>query len=956
MDFETLEITYGGKPMLAPDPAGELVAHIQQHFSHFFEPANPLTYASSNLRQTCCDNRPPLVLPRWNQEPRLGLYQYYIPLSLLRPSKVYGLVKCEEDSIEVLSVSTFKVETTYIDSSGKKTKLSRVNREMEVDGAVEITRDVTLVRLIDADYSGKMNRLFLPSSSKPSRMTLSEFVDLLGYEVFNSWYKLRRATLSLLPSVYVDLDSLWRPGELAAVLLEAALGVYATSPTLRYELGSGSFLRKIDAAFYQTLEPPRQNNRRVRVAGITQVNGRKKCDKAVVPFGLDGPVVQTSAVTATGLLPSDFANIVREAEGRYWAGPGYRRLYVDNPGVFADVPGKPLMVGYDSSIVDLNPAGGGQFESFIPVQAFPVQRHYYWITEEKPTCEPEDVIRVQLLEDMPVCGDAAAFHLSDLAEAENCPCGPVKQVLLVDTAGIARSRVRDGQRYAPAQSMGFAKQLRCGDTGEANVYELISVGQGCCPEPGSSVYEPCCNQWFTRYDNLGTVTEKAVGAEISYGETIGQLKGFGASELKYKAYLANSDAYDGCAIDLSGVHAFGTKNSRASGTSPCSPGFDQCAIDYALLKMSGRLPVDPGACKEWYEDLAAAGDGNDYFRRTIESNPENCSYSKKVYNFTNSKTTILTKGADYIVLKHWCDPTSSVSSSSGVDACCVILTDYDMRCVGGRLQRWKQETEVCWNGDCLEKRISRPWFYTGEQAGCCDCGSGSSSVGSSGSGSGGTGCVDGVTVVSPSTGYQSGGTMWDITSSSYDMGTGNWSVSAVANANAGAVPSCAANVSCTVQANAASNPAVTSCLPGSGLKCQGDTITISGTSTPPTSGNCGTWAIQAVVNNITFFDFSFDCAECISVGTCCSGLQLPPTLTAVITGGSSCDGTISLTYDGTAWRGGSLDLSCSGGIWYMQYESEAVSPTVTCNPFSAVGVFAPSSTSCTGGFTVTIAL
>jgi hypothetical protein len=390
--------------------------------------------------------------------------------------------------------------------------------------------------------------------------------------------------------------------------------------------------------------------------------------------------------------------------------------------------------GYDSQIIDLNPAGGGRVSSFIPVQAYPIQRHYYWIGDEKPTCEPEDVIRVQLLEDMPVCGDAAAFHLSDLAETENCPCGPVKQVLLVDTTGIARSRIRNGQRYAPAQSMGFAKQLRCGDTGEANVYELISVGQGCCPEPGSSVYEPCCNQWFTRFDNLGEVTSKAVGAEITYGETIGQLKGTGATELEYKAYLSNSDAYDGCAIDLSGIHAFGTKNSRTGGTSPCTPGFDQCAIDYALLKMSGRLPVDPGACKEWYEDLAAAGTGDDYFRRTIESDPENCSYSKKVYNFTNAKTTVLTKGADYVVLKHWCDPTSSSSSSSGVDACCVILTDYDMRCVGGRLQRWKQETEVCWNGDCLEKRIVRPWFYTGERAGCCDCGSGtSSSTGSSGS-------------------------------------------------------------------------------------------------------------------------------------------------------------------------------------------------------------------------------
>jgi hypothetical protein len=171
--------------------------------------------------------------------------------------------------------------------------------------------------------------------------------------------------------------------------------------------------------------------------------------------------------------------------------------------------------------------------------------------------------------------------------------------------------------------------------------------------------------------------------------------------------------------------------------------------------MSGRLPVASGPpCGDdpaslWYEDLSAAGTGDDYHERTIKADPGSCAISKKVYNFTSVRTTVLTKGADYVVLKHWCDPTSS-SSSSGVDDCCAQFTDYDMRCVGGVLQRWKKVTEVCWDGDCLVTQVISDWKNTGETAGCCDCGSGvdpsssstASSTASSSSGGGSTGdCI-----------------------------------------------------------------------------------------------------------------------------------------------------------------------------------------------------------------------
>jgi hypothetical protein len=121
-------------------------------------------------------------------------------------------------------------------------------------------------------------------------------------------------------------------------------------------------------------------------------------------------------------------------------------------------------------------------------------------------------------------------------------------------------------------------------------------------------------------------------------------------------------------------------------------------------------------------------------------------------------------------------------------------------------------------------------------------------------------CVGGVTVSTLQTGYQSGGNLWDITSSSYNMSTGAWSVTAVANFNAGGPPG-SATATCAVGTNAAANPAVTSCT-GTGPYSEGQTITVSGTSTPPTSGNCAAWAIQAVTFNITNLTFNFSCSIC----------------------------------------------------------------------------------------------
>lgn len=86
-------------------------------------------------------------------------------------------------------------------------------------------------------------------------------------------------------------------------------------------------------------------------------------------------------------------------------------------------------------------------------------------------------------------------------------------------------------------------------------------------------------------------------------------------------------------------------------------------------------------------------------------------------------------------------------------------------------------------------------------------------------------------------------------------------------------------------------------------------------------------------------------STCVTVD-CCPGVLIPQTLTCTITGGS-CPETFSLTWDGSAWRGGgvntpSVDISCSGTPpgWYLQVGFDAQSPTVnSCDPLNITDNF-----------------
>ena len=750
-----LEITYNGYKCLMPDVNGELFAHVERHYSQFFEPANPVRDGLS-LAHTHCGARAPVILPSWNLEPRLGLYQLYKPRGFSRSAKIYILI--HKDAVSACNRSpsdeynALFVKWKTISPNGTVLERS-ISPQMTVTQRAYVTEDVVLCELRDQRFAWA-SQILDDTLKRPQSMTLRDFVVALSGEFRPARKSLAGSNaLNYLPDVNVDLDSLWRYDTPICNLLDASLGGYCDlAEWIFFDEHSGYFGYQANINFPSPTCPEPEVSQRFLFVKFPQlINGRVRNDLPYVfyKFG-NGELFSYVTCSAPSTIPTNNSEIYKLAFQINYAESLSETLFGKKFQRLARYDHADREYG-DAVIFDFNASGAGVGLSSIPEKSFPYQRHYYWIKDTKPTCEPMDVIRVQLLENLPVCSDAAAVHLSNLENTENCPCGFVRQVLVRDTAGIARTRIQNNQRFAPVQSMGFARHLACADTGEMDVYELISIGQGCCPPPDSSDVPNCCQQWFTRYENLGTVTDKSVGAVIATGEMIGSLKVTGGDYwLDYKAYLSNSDSSDGCGIDLSGIHEFSQeKTSRTSGTSPCSPSATQCAIDFALLQMSGRLPVEKAACNIWYEDLGGAGNGNDYHRRRLKSTLPGCAAGKKVYNVSSVFTTVLTKGADYVVLKHWCADASS-SSSSGADECCAQFTDYDMRCVGGVLQRWKKETEVCWNGDCLDTRIISDWAPTGQTAGCCSCtgsesgssggGGGGGSSGGGGGGGGGGGC------------------------------------------------------------------------------------------------------------------------------------------------------------------------------------------------------------------------
>jgi hypothetical protein len=575
------------------------------------------------------------------------------------------------------------------------------------------------------------------------------------------------------------------------------------------------------------------------------------------------------------------------------------------------------------------PHGPVSIEKFLTADQH--RRHSYAVMEQFPkACE--EVRRVRLLENMPTCSDAMAYILTDSglvpenvdcsgsASAgivsssgiqDKCPCNHERVVLVRDTAGIARSKISrslsDGiansVKYAPANSMGFARPLRCGNTNGDDVYELISIGQGCDCESESSGPEDCCEQWYTRFENLGTVTSKAVGSIIASGEVIGTLKPVVDASLTYMAWLANSTAgvpgaY--CTIDLTKLHKFQTRNTRPTGQTPCSSSYSECSVDYAKSKMASRVPLDASACT-WYEDLSVAQNGSMYYARTIKADPATCAKSRNVFNFTSSyRTRIQTKGADYVVLVHECAPSSASESSGGPDPCCAVLTDHDVRCIGGTLQKWKKETEVCWDGECLVTRVFADWSYTGENAGCCDC-SGDPSSGST------EPCVDNCRV-KVSACFNS--FAWNCIENSYDSSTGNWTIKAIANIDG---VYCSGRVASQCGADA---KIVKMSPPPLGPWPKGTVLTIHGTSTPPTDANCNCWRFDLLTYATVFWGGNFIAERCGGTG---GG------------GGGSPGGLLKLNANlivgGTSYGFNLLQLSDCGDAG-ITYSGESLSSTI----------------------------
>lgn len=123
---------------------------------------------------------------------------------------------------------------------------------------------------------------------------------------------------------------------------------------------------------------------------------------------------------------------------------------------------------------------------------------------------------------------------------------------------------------------------------------------------------------------------------------------------------------------------------------------------------------------------------------------------------------------------------------------------------------------------------------------------------------GGGGCVDGCDVTIPAPGQFS--PWWTILSSSYDRSTGDWSVVARTLIDGG-------YSSGRVYSVGGANAVVTSHTPpanGFGLPPYpaGVTVTILGTSTPPTDLTCGDWEFGALTFAVVFLSYAFTSEPC----------------------------------------------------------------------------------------------
>lgn len=213
-------------------------------------------------------------------------------------------------------------------------------------------------------------------------------------------------------------------------------------------------------------------------------------------------------------------------------------------------------------------------------------------------------------------------------------------------------------------------------------------------------------------------------------------------------------------------------------------------------------------------------------------------------------------------------------------------------------------------------------------------------------GGGGGGCIDGCEVIVPPVGRIPGTpSFWEILSSSYNRGNGNWSLTAKAVVDFGSSSGRSTGV---VISEGGANAAITSHLPAPNFPVgfaypAGTVVSIQGTSTPPTAANCGVWKFYLSAPLVVCLSAEWRSQKCGVETTCCPGKFIPNVLNIQITGGT-CPGTGTMTWDGGAWRSSGLtlnvDLSCVTGIgWYLQVDFDAQLADVTCDPFSATASF-----------------
>lgn len=548
-----MKLTFGNWPLYYPDNDGEFVRHVNEHLSGWFEPVPLGASRQRKISDACCVPLKPLHGPNWRPEPKLKLYEMFMPAGFTRYGKIYVLMDAQAarrasqgiPSGEGASPSSdgylkFAWEMVFFSNAlemqrlngqpyyGADTALIQGSIDMRVSRATKIGSDIFpqlaasqaiyLVELVDRRYDVQFTTM--PDFSGTSWSQLNSIIA--------TTLKLPDVTANDLGAITIwgqpDKKYLNRPHENAGVVAEAVLWSFGFVYEPQISNTSKSpFLITGDSGIETVGAVPAEYG----ISFYKKIRGKLRCD--LEPYLLLTPGVEDaskvpiiySSMSArfsseSQATPSNITAIQNFSASldALWQNITPAALDRTNTNFHAARFSKYERLS-DYCLIDFNMTAGGNSWQNVGKMAVQGPIHSYAV-ECQETFECDEIIRFQLIEFLPACGDAYAFELSNENPSENCsgsssssffgyesecltgcPCEATRLIKVQDTCGLAtlvRSQINPEApnfpqiKFAPPQSMGFARKLYC-TTSQTEIWEIISIGEGCCcdlPPPSSS--------------------------------------------------------------------------------------------------------------------------------------------------------------------------------------------------------------------------------------------------------------------------------------------------------------------------------------------------------------------------------------------------------------------------------------------------------------------------------------